>query len=336
MKNTIYLVTGGAGYLGGEICRQLVSRGDRVRAFILPGDKAADKLPDGVEKIEGDLCDKASLERLFTIDDGEESIVLHIASIVTVAPEYNERVMNVNVGGTKNIIECCLSHPECKKLVYCSSTGAIPETGQAGRIKEVDRFDEALVPGCYSKSKALASQAVLDAVKEHGLDACIVHPSGIMGPGDRGEDMIGRTFVGLIKGSYPVGIDGTFNLCDVRDLAAGTIGAADRGRAGECYILANEEVSFREFAKMIAEAAGKKPIKHFLSIKTSYKIASVCEKISKGKGLLAIMSTFTIDSLARNNSFDWSKAKNELGYSTRPYSETIKDEMAWMKKSGKI
>ena len=76
--------------------------------------------------------------------------------IVTVSPDYNPVVMNVNVVGTKNIIRCCLTHPECKKLVYCSSTGAIPEV----------------------------TQTVLDAVKLENLNACVVHPSGILGPED--------------------------------------------------------------------------------------------------------------------------------------------------------
>ena len=114
MGNTMYLVTGAAGFLGGTICRQLVERGDKVRAFVLPGDKAIRYLPAGVEVVEGDLCDMESLERLFTVPEGTETVVLHIASIVTVNPDYNQKVMDVNVGGTRNIIGLCLSHKECK------------------------------------------------------------------------------------------------------------------------------------------------------------------------------------------------------------------------------
>ncbi|MBR3643945.1 MAG: NAD-dependent epimerase/dehydratase family protein, partial [Parasporobacterium sp.] len=182
MKNTIYLVTGAAGFLGGTIIRQLVEKGENVRAFVLPGDPAMRFIPREVQIIEGDLTDPEALETLFAIPDGCESIVLHIASNVTVNPDYSQKVMDVNVGGTKNIIEKCLSHKECRKLVYCSSTGAIPETKKGTAIKEVDYFDESKVLGCYSRSKALASQEVLDAVHHRGLNACILHPSGIMGP----------------------------------------------------------------------------------------------------------------------------------------------------------
>ena len=185
MKNNVkYLVTGAAGFLGGTICRQLIERGEDVRAFVLPGDPAMKYVPKEAEIVEGDLTDMASLEKLFTVEEGTETIVLHIASIVTVNPDYSSKVMEVNVDGTRNIIRLCLSHPECKKLVYCSSTGAIPEAAMGKAIKEVRRFDPDEVVGCYSRSKAMASQAVLDAVHEQGLNACIVHPSGIMGPED--------------------------------------------------------------------------------------------------------------------------------------------------------
>ena len=168
MSNKMYLVTGAAGFLGSTICRQLVARGDKVRAFVLPGDKSAKYLPEEVEICEGDICEMADVKRFFAVPEGTETYVRHMASIVTVSPDYNPLVMNVNVGGTKNIIRCCLTHPECQKLVYCSSTGAIPETKKGTKIKEVIYFDEDQVLGCYSRSKAIATQAVLDAVEGEG------------------------------------------------------------------------------------------------------------------------------------------------------------------------
>ncbi|MBQ7876688.1 MAG: NAD-dependent epimerase/dehydratase family protein [Clostridia bacterium] len=336
MSDTIYLVTGAAGFLGGTICRQLIERGDKVRAFVLPGDKAMRYIPADAEIIEGDLCDKESLERLFEVEEGYESICLHIASIVTVNPDFNQKVMDVNVGGTENIINMCLSHPECKKLVYCSSTGAIPEKPKGQKIKEVDHFDENKVVGCYSQSKALATQAVLDAVKTRGLNACVVHPSGILGPEDFAIGETTGTVIQIINGEMPVGIAGSFNLCDVRDLALGTILAADKGQKGHCYILGNEEVSFKAFSKMLVKEAGCKKVKLFLPIGVANFIASMLERQAKKKGEKPLMTTFSVYNLARNNDFDSSKAKEELGYTTRSYEETIRDEVAWLKKKGKI
>ena len=337
MKNHVkYLVTGAAGFLGGTICRQLIERGDSVRAFVLPGDPAAKYVPAEAEIVEGDLTDMASLEKLFAVEEGTETVVLHIASIVTVNPDFSSKVMEVNVDGTKNIIRLCLAHPECRKLVYCSSTGAIPEAAAGQAIREVRRFDPDEVVGCYSRSKAMASQAVLDAVHEQGLNACIVHPSGIMGPEDYAVGETTGTLIKIIRGEMPAGIDGSFNLCDVRDLAAGTIAAADRGQAGECYILANEPVSFRDFSRMVSDEAGCRRVGMFLPIWAADLMGGIMERKAKRKGTKPMMTRFSVYNLARNNRFDSGKAMRELGYSTRSYRDTIRDEIRWLKETGKI
>lgn len=204
------------------------------------------------------------------------------------------------------------------------------------RIREVKYFDEDQVVGCYSRSKALATQTVLDAVNEKGLNACVVHPSGILGPEDFAVGETTKTVIEIIKGQMPMGIDGSFNLCDVRDIAAGTIAAADRGKKGECYILGNEEVSFRDFSKMLVDEAGCKPIRSFLPIKVANFLATVMEKKAGKTGKEPLMTTFSVYNLARNNEFDSSKAKKELGYVTRSYEETIRDEVRWLREAGKI
>ena len=334
-ENRVYIITGAAGFLGGTIARQLIERGDTVRAFVLPNDPAISYVPREAEIVLGDLTDMESLEELFSVPGDQEVYVLHIASIVTVDPEYNQKVMEVNVNGTKNIITMCRKH-QVKRLVYCSSTGAIPEQPKGKAIKEVNYFDENEVVGCYSRSKALATQAVLDAVRDFDLDACVVHPSGIMGPEDFAVGETTGTLIKIINGEMPAGIDGSFNLCDVRDLAAGTIAAADRGRTGECYILANEEVSFKDFARMVCEESGCVPIKHFLPIWAANSMGKMLERQAKHKHTKPMMTSFSVYNLARNNRFDSTKARKELGYTTRSYRETIQDEIAWLIETGKI
>ena len=336
MKNIIYLLTGAAGFLGGNIARQLLDRGDSVRAFVLKNDPAVRFVPRECEIFEGDLTDKDSLRPFFDVPEGTETVCLHIASVVTVDPDYNPLVMNVNVGGTQNIIDLCLEHPECRKLVYCSSTGAIPELPKGKRIKEVAYFDSTKVLGCYSESKAIATQLVLDAVHSRGLNACVVHPSGILGPNDPAVGETTGVLIQIINGEMPAGINGSFNLCDVRDLADGTIRAADYGRAGECYILGNDEVNFRDFAKMVSDEAGVKEIRTFLPIGFANFIAGIMERKAKRSGKRPLMTTFSVYNLARNNDFDSTKARQELGYHTRSYRDTIHDEIVWLKSVGKI
>lgn len=324
------MVTGAAGFLGGTICRQLVARGEKTRVLILPNDKAAGFIPKEAEICEGDLCDKESLRRFFDVPSDRRIVVIHSASIVTVNPEYNQKVMDVNVGGTVNIIEQCRSHANFEKLVYVSSTGCIPELPKGQAIGEIDRFSAEGLRDCYSQSKALATQAVLDAAVGE-LNACVVHPSGIMGPEDFAVGHTTRVFADIINGKVSAAIAGTTNLADVRDLAAGTIAAADCGRRGECYILGNVALSFKRFARLVAKESGGKRVRFFIPGKIAYRLAGMLEKRAAKTGKRPEMTTYAVWNLIRNNEFDSGKAMRELGYAPRPVEETIHDQIAWMK-----
>ena len=338
-NNRYYLLTGAAGFLGTNICMQLLEAGCKVRALVLPNDKSVKFIPEEVEVVLGDLTDAPSLESFFTVPEGCTSVVIHCASMVTVNPNYSEKLMAVNVGGTRNIITKVLNHPECEKMVYVSSTGAIPELPHGTPITEVSKFtpcDPKKVVGAYSQSKATATQMVLDAVNVMGLKACVVHPSGILGPNDHAIGETTGTLLQIIKGEMPMGMQGSFNLCDVRDLAAGTIAAVDKGRIGECYILANKTVTLKEMCDMLHAECNAKKIKFYLPLDLADKIAAGLEKQAEKTGKMPLMTTFSVYNLARNNEFDCTKARTELGYTTRSYEETIHDEVQWMIAEGLI
>ena len=339
MSKLVYLLTGAAGFLGNHICSELLDRGDKVRALVLRGDKSAKYIPAAVEIVEGDLCDKDSLETFFSVPEGTETIAIHCASMVTTNPDFNQKLVDVNVGGTRNIIDKCLEHPECKKLVYVSSTGAIPELPKGTRIAETDRFapvDEKTQVGCYSQTKAMATQEVLDACRERGLNACVVHPSGILGPRDYAIGETTGTIIKIMNGEMPMGMGGSFNLCDVRDLAHGCVAAADKGRKGECYILGNEEITLKEVCSILHKSSGCKMPFFYLPIPMAYMLAAQMEKKAKKTGEKPLMTNFAVYNLARNNGFDYSKAERELGYHPRPYADTLRDEAEWLVAEGYI
>lgn len=336
--NTIYLLTGAAGFLGINICTQLIERGEHVRAFVLKGDPARKYLPAEVEVFEGDLCSAKDCEAFFNIPEGSQSVCIHCASMVTIDPGYSEKLIAVNVGGTENMLAAAKHHPECRKFVYVSSTGAIPELPAGQPIQEVNQFvpyEEEKVVGWYSRSKAMATQKVLDAAHA-GLNACVVHPSGIIGPNDPAIGQTTRTLTQILNGEMPIGMAGSFNMVDVRDLAAGTIAAADKGRKGECYILSNDEVTLKEMCRMLKEDTGCKGCKFYLPLSFAHLAAKQMEKSAAKKGTKPVLTEFAVYNLERNNTFDCSKAKNELGFAPRPYAETLHDTAAWLKVTGKI
>ena len=302
---------------------------------MLNGDPAEKYVPEGVEIVHGDLLDKESLERFFDTGTGSEVYVIHCASIVWVKLEANPKVHAVNVDGTADIIEQCLKH-NVKKLVYISSTGAIPELPAGEKIREVDHFlpTDGLI-GYYSVTKAEASQLVLDALRVHPeLDATIVHPSGICGPYDYAFGSVTSMVQQVAQGKLKMGIEGTFNSVDVRDLAEGVIAACEKGRRGECYIMSNEVVTMHDMFRLINQASNRSGRALVLSRNLAYIGVRILALASKFTGKEPLLSDFNIQMLNRNNEFDCSKAERELGFRCRPFSESIQDTVDWLRAEG--
>ena len=332
---TLYLVTGVAGNLGSSVAAQLLEEGKSVRGLVLKGDPASARVPKEVDICIGDVTDTESLERFFTVEEATETIVIHCAAIVTVNAAFNQKVLDVNFGGTKNILNACVTH-KVKKLVYVSSTGAIPEMPNGIPIAEVNHFEPNSVVGFYGQTKALASQAVLDAVREHDLDASMVFPTGIFGPDDNAYGPVAGFIIEYCAGKMPAGVAGSFNAVDARDLAAAIITCCEKGRKGESYILGNERVTMQRMFHMLSVLTKTKEVKMILpegAAKLMGKLSDISEKITKKP---ARMTSYAVYNLIRNNAFDSSKAQRELDYHTRPFDETLADTVEWLARENRI
>ena len=176
-----YLITGATGFLGRTVVEELVDHDAQVRTLVLHNDPYINLLPKEVHIIVGDVCDKNSLADFFA-DADSRTCVIHCAGIVSVASRPSPKLYQVNVGGTWRILRQCLAH-EVGRLIHVSSVHAIPERPEGCVITESCDFSPGLVDGDYAKSKAAATELVFDAA-ERGLNASIVFPSGIIGPGD--------------------------------------------------------------------------------------------------------------------------------------------------------
>jgi len=335
MTDTIYLLTGAAGYLGSNISRSLFAKGKRVRALVLKGDPAISHIPMETEVITGDILDTHSLEKFFNVPDCTEIIVIHSASMVTVSPELSEKLYSVNVLGTKNILDACVKH-KVKKLVYISSTSAIPELPRGKIIHEVDSLDPHPIVGGYAKTKAIATQMVLDAVKEKGLDASIVYPSGITGPNDYGNGFFTNFIIDCCHGKIPAGITGSFNAVDVRDLAEGVITCTEKGRKGEGYIMSNSTVNMHDLFHLVSLYTGARDVNLILPESIAKLIAAIFSFISIFTGKPGILTSMVIYNFTRNNLYSSEKAKRELGFRVRPFEETIRDMSFWLNDERRI
>jgi len=335
MKNTIYLLTGAAGFLGGNISRTLINQGKKVRALVLPNDPAISQVPPEVKVITGNILDISSLNKFFSVGMDTEIIVIHCASMVTVTDGYNKKLYDINVHGTRNILDKCIEH-KVKKLVYVSSTSAIPELPHGQTIKEIDYYDHNAVVGFYGKTKAEASQLVMDAVKYTGLNASIVFPSGICGPNDYAYGYYSNAIMDIVAEKMPAGIAGSFNAVDVRDLAEGIIACTEKGRKGEGYILSNDIVTIDDIFELVTKYTGAKRVTAILPLTAAKGIAYFSEAYGKFVNKETALTSFAVYNLARNNTFSSEKARRDLGYKTRSFDETIRDTIIWLDAEGKL
>ena len=326
MSRALYIVTGAAGHLGVNVVRELLSKGHKVRALVLPHESCLPHVDQNIHLLReytGNVCDPASLEPLFHHETDEEVIVIHCAGIVSISSVKSQRVYDVNVGGVKNIIAACQTFG-VKRLVYVSSVHAIPMSKHGIVMAEVPRFDPTAVIGWYAKTKAIATQLVLDAAQS-GLDAVVVHPSGIIGPYGLPTGNMSQLVNSFLDGKFSVAIRGAYDFVDVRDVAEGILAAAEKGSSGECYILSNRLFTIREILDTLAEISGLKKVKIYLPMWLAKSFAPFAELHYLVWGKTPLFTIYSLYTLSHNSLFSHAKASRELGYSARPLKETLAD-----------
>ena len=322
-----YLVTGATGFLGRVVAEELVRRKAQVHALVLHDDPYTDLLPKEVRTVIGDVCDKSSLSDFFA-DADSRTCVIHCAGVVSVASRPGPRLYQVNVGGTWKVLRQCMEH-DVSKMVYVSSVHAIPEKPKGCIITEDCEFSPGLVDGDYAKSKAAATELVFDAA-ERGLNASIVFPSGIIGPGD----LQGGSFTSMAKsflsGKLPFAVRGGYDFVDVRDVANGILACSESGEPGKGYILSGCYVTIRRMLQLVGKAAKLKYRSICLPLGLARLAAPYYERRSLRERKPLFFTPYSVSVLASNGQFSHAAASERFAYQPRPIEETLGDMTAWL------
>ena len=325
----IYIVTGASGFLGNNIIRMLEHDDNaEVRAFVLNGESITSLNNLKCSIYYGDVTKADTLNSIFDGSGDAEIFVIHCAAVVYIKSKYNSKVYDVNVNGTKNIVDKVLDYNA--KLIYVSSVHAIPEKSDGNLISEVSIFNPDDVVGLYAKTKAEAARYVMDSVKDKGLNACIVHPSGILGPYDFSNSHLTALVREIVRGKLPMCVKGGYDFVDVRDVAKGIIMACDKGKKGECYIMSGEFVSIKKLADLVCDVVGKKRIKVVLPIMIAKIVAPFYEMYYNVKGKTPLFTKYSLYTLSSNSNFSNEKAKRDLGFVTRDITDTVRDMVMWI------
>ena len=326
-----YLVTGASGFLGRALLVELQKKEAQICALILENDPLERELPQPISVVYGDICDDASLDRFFSGADST-TCVIHCAGIVSVASHPGEKIYAVNVGGTNNILRHC-EKKKVGKLVYVSSVHAIPVKPKGVEITEDAVFSPDLVRGDYAKSKAIATKLVLEAVNR-GLNASVVFPSGIIGPGDIGTGSVTNMLLSFLTGKLPLAVKGGYDFVDVRDVAAGIVSCAEKGKAGRGYILSGQYATVRDILEAAKETLQIKRTVSFLPIACAKIIAPIYEKRSLKNKQPLFFTPYAVSVLDSNSRFCREAAAAAFGYAPRSLKSSVRDTVLWLKNRG--
>ncbi len=327
---SVDLVTGGSGFIGRHVVTALQARGAQVRVLDLA---PPEDLPANVEFVAGSILDPQRLEAAMT---GVRH-VYHLAGIAKLWSRDRSDFERINAGGTAMVLRAAAAR-RVERVVHCSTEAILlpKRRGAAALIDESVQPVLADMPGPYTRSKLKAEQSVRAAVQD-GLNALIVNPTVPIGPGDRNLTPPAAMLSMFLNGQSPAFLDCVLNLVDVRDVAAGMVLAAERGRTGERYILGGENVALRDLLSLLERISGRPMPKRAVPGWLALGSAAVTEWVADVVTARTPAATREGVRLAlRSGPFDSRKARSELGYAPRPLQDAMRDAVTWLSSVGAV
>jgi dihydroflavonol-4-reductase len=325
------VVTGAAGLVGNVLVRELLAQGTGdLRALVRPGGSRAGLAGLEVPVIAADLGDRDALGRAFRGAD----IVFHAAGVVSIARGGLRRLRQTNVEGTRTVIAACRD-AGVGRLVYTSSVHAFVEPPSGTALTEGAPIDPSRSRGAYDKTKAEATLLVLEACRQ-GLDAVIGFPSGIIGPYDFRPSHTGELILACARGRLRAYVDGAYNFVDVRDVARGLIAAAERGRRGEGYLLCGHEITVAGLIDTIAAVTSVPAPRLKVPLGFARAVSSLMPAYYWVTRERPLFTSYSLDVVSSNYLMSHEKATRELGFSPRPFRETIEDAVRWFRGQGRL
>ena len=326
----IALITGGSGHVGANLVRELSSRGYEIRCIDFDNDHRAFE-EFNVELVKGNITDISTLDNAFK----DVEVVFHTAAVISLDRKDKDLIRSVNVGGTENVCEMSLRHG-VKKLIHFSSVDAFVREPLEDPLYENRSLvtDPNAVP--YDLSKADAQRIVLEYC-DNGLNASIIHPSGIFGPNDFKPSLFGQEFINIANGKRPYSINVGYDYVDVRDLCKTSVNCIDKGEIKQNYIVGGNYMDFVYMSEVMSEILNKKLIRStlpfgfiYMSLPGSY-ISSLIKKTPRA---ITMDSIHTIK--VQNKNIPSSLSREKLNHNPRPVEETIQDTIEFFQKRGLI
>jgi dihydroflavonol-4-reductase len=330
------LVTGAAGFIGANLVHELVRRGHAVRAFVRPGSDRRGLTGVDCEQVEGDVTDGVSLERGLR---GCDFCFHAAASYHLWLPDYAS-MFRTNVDGTRRVIEAAAA-AGCSRIVYTSTVGCIglprPVAGCFEPTDETAPVRAAQMCNPYKQSKWQAEKLALE-LAGRGSPVVIVNPSAPIGPRDVKPTPTGKVILDFLRRQMPAYLDTGLNWVHVRDVAAGHILAAEKGRVGERYILGHADGNWtmKQALEVLAELTGLAAPRFRLPYAAAWAAAFLNECASRLTGRAPKAPIAGVRMARHKMFFNPAKAIRELGLPQTPPREAFQEAVEWFRANGYV
>ena len=326
------LVTGASGHIGSHIVAELVKKGRPVRAMVRPTSciKALDPLRcNHLQIVEGDLLDKESLDKAV---DGCES-VFQAAAIFQTRGVNEDLMWKSNVDGTENILKSCIDK-NVRKVVYTSSVAAIGCSRNESHFRDETYWNEDPID-TYVASKTEGEKRAQELMVRSGLNITFCNPGTVLGPGDYRKTPSNDFILLAMKKPSPVFYPGGHSYASVSEVAKAHVAAEEKGRRGERYILAGQNIDMKSLFDKIAQYShGKTPM-----LEVGHKFVEVAGAGFELLGWLTQKPPLVTRKKAHKlvnyyGYFTSGKAEKELGYKTVPIDQLLEDCKEWFASQG--
>jgi dihydroflavonol-4-reductase len=326
-------VTGASGFIGAVLVPLLQDAGHELRLLTRgqpPSKQDGDIDEQTTEWIIGDMRDEESLQRLVAGVDA----VIHLAAMISMKDSPDETLIEVNVTGTR-LLAGAAKQTGVKRFIHVSSAAAFE---QAPYDQPLDENKELVQTTKYSYpySKAVSQRVALEYNDNH-MAVLVLAPTAVLGPYDHKPSLLGGGILKLYRGSIPAVFLGGVDMVDVRDVAGAISSALFHGHPGSTYLLSGHYATLSQINDLVCEVKGKRKTLPVVPLWPILAALPVLNAWTRVVGASVMYTRQSVDNLLYSNrKIDHAKARREMGFHPRPLAGTIRDTIAWFKKTGSL
>ncbi len=321
------IVTGANGFLGAWLTGRLLAEGHDVTALVRKNSDLSELEKQKPRFAYGDVTDKKSLREAFKAQD----IVFHLAGVVAYKKSSRPLMDEVNVNGTRNVVEVC-EELSTNQLLHVSSVVAIGASFRPVVLNENSPYRISDLNLGYFETKKIAEEIVIAAAREKRINAVCVNPATIYGFGDAKKGSR-KTQIKVARHEFPFYTSGGINVVAVEDVIEGILLAVKHGKSAERYILANQNMTIKELFTKISNFAGVKPPLFYMPNAILHSLGAAGDFFERFNLNIGVSSENSYTA-SMFHWFDSGKAQNEINFKPTSADLALENSVRWMKDNG--